>query len=136
MLKSTAELTRRPDFSALEDKVADAQRKRTALEGMLELLQSTNNFDAQDSRSVEEVLHKVLQEQQSAAQELDRRQSIYEEELRGAQQQLLARHDAMSKLNDTTEAFDLFPELAQRFAQRQAEMIRKVAETTRRLETL
>jgi hypothetical protein len=130
------ELARKPDFSALEARVNDAQRKRLALEDMLRLLQSTNNFDAQDSRSVEELLLKVMKEQQAAGQELSRREAIYQEELLGAQKQLMARHNAMSQLNDTTEAFDLFPELAQKFARRQAEMIRKVAETTRRLETL
>jgi hypothetical protein len=42
----------------------------------------------------------------------------------------------MSHLNDTSEAFTLFPELAQKFAQRQALMIQRVNEATEQLEAV
>ena len=64
-----------------------------------------------------------------------RRQKIYTDSLCAAQQQLRERHEAMTQLNDRTEAFDLFPELAQKFAQKQAEMIRLVKDATTQLET-
>ena len=130
------ELSRKPNFSKLQARIADAQRKRKALEDMLTVLNSTDNFDAADSRSVEELLYTVLQEEQAASAELARREMLYAESLRAAQQQLVERHTAMTQLNDRTEAFDLFPELAQKFAQRQADMIRLVKDATTQLEAV
>jgi hypothetical protein len=129
-------LSRPPNFSKLQARIDDAQRKRKALEDMLAVLNSTDNFDAADSRSVEELLYTVLQEEQGASGELARREKIYNETLRAAQQQLRERHDAMTQLNDRTEAFDLFPELAQKFAQKQANMTRLVEDATMQLEAL
>ena len=129
------DLSRKPNFTKFLERIDAAQRRRKALEAMLVMLNSTKNFDAADSRSVEELLCTVSREEQEASSELARRQKIYTDSLCAAQQQLRERHEAMTQLNDRSEAFDLFPELAQKFAQKQAEMIRLVKDANTQLET-
>jgi hypothetical protein len=129
-------LVREPDFSRLKAGVNDAERKRIALEDMLKVLNSTQNFDKEDERSVEELLLAVMQDEQRCRQELSKRQQLYNETLRVAQLQLQERHEAMCHLNDTSDAFSLFPELAKKFAQRQALMIQRVSEATDKLEAI
>ena len=132
--KTEVRLVRQPNFSKIEARVADAERKRRALEEMLVVLGSTKNFDKEDERSVEELLMTVLHEERTCIQDLVSRRKIYEETLREAQMQIQERNDAMSHINDTSEAFALFPELAQKFAKRQAIMIQRVSEATQQLE--
>lgn len=131
---SKALTLRNPDFSRLESEVQEAQRKRAALEKMLDVLKQNEHFDEHDLRSVEEALLVVLKDEKVAREELERRHKIYKETLAGAQEQLKQRHAAMSILNDSTEAFELFPELASKFAQRQSQMLQLVEEATRKLE--
>jgi hypothetical protein len=133
---SAISLVRKPDFSKLEARVQSSERKRVALEQMLSVLNDTQNFDEEDKRSVEELLMSVLQEEQKFVQELENRRRLYDDTLYVAQQQLQERHDAMRRLNDKSEAFTLFPELAEKFAKRQASMIQLVADATIQLEAV
>jgi len=123
-----------PDFSKLEILVTAAARKRAALEKMLHVLSSTQNFDKEDLDSVKLLLVGVLEEQKTAAHELLKRQQLYETTLKAAQIQIHERHEAMHSLNDKCEAFDLFPALAEKFARRQAVMQQKVEAARRSLE--
>lgn len=101
---------------------------------MLSVLRATDNFDQEDESSVETVLSQVAKEREAASAELHTRQSIYQESLVAVQTQLSERNRIMSGLNDTSEAFDLFPDLAKKFAERQAAMIKLVSDATARLE--
>ena len=130
------DLVRQPDFRRVEARVAEAERKRVALEEMLKVLHMTENFDKEDERSVEELLVQVLHEEKQCMCDLEKRRRVYEDTLRVAQEQLQQRHEAMVHLNDTSEAFILFPELAERFARRQAVMIQRMSEATEQLEAL
>jgi hypothetical protein len=125
---------RMPNFDKLEKKVLDASRKREALDAMLKILEGSDIFDQQDKRAVEETLASVLSVEKQARVDLEGRVQIYQSTLQAVQQQIIQRHLAMSNLNDSTEAFDLFPELAVKFAQRQADMITLVEQATRKLE--
>ena len=124
-----------PDFSKLEIVVAAAARKRAALEKMLKVL-SSKNFDKEDADAVKILLNSVLEEQKNATCELTKRRQLYETTLKAAQIQIHERSEAMDSLNDECEAFDLFPELAERFAKRQAVMQQKVEAAKKTLETL
>ncbi len=128
------QIVKAPDFSRIENRILDLQRKREALEKTQQVLKDSQDFSDSDHKLVDETLLGVLREQRNLMVDLAQRKKVYEDTVKNQQLQVAGRQEALSLINDTTSTFELFPELAQSLALRQAELIQAIEESKRLLE--
>ncbi len=123
-----------PSFATLKDRIATSQRKRQSLESMLVQIQRAQAFYPDDVTSIQQVLLAVVQEEQHLRGILTEREQLYQQKLLPLQQTLHQRNQALSHINSTSSAFEYFPELADHFAKRQAELHKVVGTLKSQLE--
>lgn len=109
----------------LETKVTEEYpKKMECLLNLKEKMTSSSCFDSEDLEWVNGELSKLTKEFECLKNELKFKHKMYHETLSGMEETLKRREDALNETNNDTELFHLYPNLVQKFAMKQAELVK------------
>ena len=105
-------------FEPLQRKIADVKAQITVIGNLVAEL-GPECFDDEDRRIVQEKVSQLTETQNEWQADLDRKQNIYETQIRGLESDLAARREVLQKIDESKQCFRDFPDLLQFFVQKQ-----------------
>jgi len=123
-----------PQFTLLKQAIVQVSTKREKLEKLLTAIENEATFDSEDHAAIQCELLTMMETEKSLRDDLDRRQDIYEKELKGLLHVVSMRSNALTRVDSETDVFSEFPKLADIFAKKQALLTKKAAVIMGKLE--
>lgn len=90
-------------------------------------------FDAEDVAILELKERQTVERREALQASLDHKRSIYEQQVRGLEQQIQTRERSLDKLNNSTQLLQKFPDLLEYFTEKQVRLEAELRQIKREL---
>lgn len=115
-------------FEKLEEEIKQLKSQEESLTRFLKHLDTNENFDTEDKKTVLGKLKQIMLLQQTLQKTLDEKKNIYETQIKQMKAAVDARQKVLENYDHSEQVFQQFPDLLQYFASKQKRLTEVVEE--------